>query len=142
MPGEANLFFEGTFLGKSNLDVASAGDTLNISLGRDKGVVVKRTLLKEYSSRKFIGSNKTDTRQYEIVIRNNKQQAISITVDDQFPISTMKEIEIQDRKYDGAKLDDDTQKLTWQLTVDPKKENKIGFKYEVKYPRDKVLQLD
>ncbi len=142
LPGEANLFFEGTFLGKSNLDVASAGDTLNISLGRDKGVVVKRTLLKEYSSRKFIGSNKTDTRQYEIVIRNNKQQAISITVDDQFPISTMKEIEIQDRKYDGAKLDDDTQKLTWQLTVDPKKENKIGFKYEVKYPRDKVLQLD
>jgi hypothetical protein len=89
-----------------------------------------------------MGSNKTDTRQYEIVIRNNKQQAISIVVDDQFPISTTKEIEIQDRKYDGAKLDDDTQKLTWQLTVDPKKENKIGFKYEVKYPRDKVLQLD
>lgn len=142
LPGEANLFFEGTFLGKSTLDVANAGDTLNLSLGRDKGVVVKRTLLKEYSSRKFMGSNKTDTRQYEIVIRNNKQQAISIVVDDQFPISTTKEIEIQDRKYDGAKLDDDTQKLTWQSTVDPKKENKIGFKYEVKYPRDKVLQLD
>jgi Domain of unknown function (DUF4139)/N-terminal domain of unknown function (DUF4140) len=142
LPGEANLFFEGTFLGKSNLDVASAGDTLNISLGRDKGVVVKRTLLKDFSSRKFMGSNKTDTRQYEIVVRNNKQQPISITIDDQFPISTMKEIEIQDRKYDGAKLDDDTQQLTWQLTVDPKKENKVGFKYEVKYPRDKVLQLD
>lgn len=142
LPGEANLFFEGTFLGKSSLDVTNAGDTLNLSLGRDKGVVVKRTLLKEYSSRKFMGSNKTDTRQYEIVVRNNKQQPISITIDDQFPITTMKEIEIQDRKYDGAKLDDDTQKLTWQLTIDPKKENKIGFRYEVKYPRDKVLQLD
>ena len=142
LPGEANLFFEGTFLGKSTLDVTNAGDTLNLSLGRDKGVVVKRTMLKEYSSRKFMGSNRTDTRQYEIVVRNNKQQPISITIDDQFPITTMKEIEIQDRKYDGAKLDDDTQKLTWQLIVDPKKENKIGFKYEVKYPRDKVLQLD
>lgn len=142
LPGEANLFFEGTFLGKSSLDVTNAGDTLNLSLGRDKGVVVKRTLLKEYSSRKFMGSNKTDTRQYEIVVRNNKQQPISITIDDQFPITTMKEIEIQDRKYDGAKLDDDTQKLTWQLTIEPKKENKIGFRYEVKYPRDKVLQLD
>lgn len=142
LPGEANLFFEGTFLGKSSLDVTNAGDTLNISLGRDKGVVVKRTLLKEYSSRKFMGSNKTDTRQYEIVVRNNKQQPISITIDDQFPITTMKEIEIQDRKYDGAKLDDDTQKLTWQFSVEPKKENKVGFRYEVKYPRDKVLQLD
>ena len=142
LPGEANLFFEGTFLGKSLLDVENAGDTLNISLGKDKGVAVKRTLLKDFSSKRFIGSNKTDTRQYEIVVRNNKQQAISIIVEDQFPVSTQKEIEVQDKKYEGAKLDDDTQKLTWQMSVDPKKENKVGFKYEVKYPKDKVLQLD
>ena len=142
LPGEANLFFEGTFLGKSLLDVENAGDTLNLSLGKDKGVAVKRTLLKDYSSKRFIGSNKTDTRQYEIVVRNNKQQAISIVIEDQFPVSTQKEIEVQDKKYEGAKLDDDTQKITWQLTVEPKKENKIGFKYEVKYPKDKTLQLD
>lgn len=142
LPGEANLFFEGTFLGKSLLDVTNAGDTLNISLGKDKGVVVKRTLLKDYSSKRFIGSNKTDTRKYEIVVRNNKQQPVNIIVEDQFPVSTQKEIEVQDRKYDGAKLDDDTQKLTWQMTVDVKKENKVNFKYEVKYPKDKTLQLD
>jgi hypothetical protein len=142
LPGEANLFFEGTFLGKSLLDVATAGDTLNLSLGKDRGVAVKRTLLKEFSSKRFIGSNKTDSRQYEIVVRNNKQQPITIIVDDQFPISTQKEIEVQDRKYEGAKLDEDTQKISWLLTVDPKKENKVNFRYEVKYPKDKTLQLD
>ena len=129
-------------MGKSMLDVVNAGDTLNISLGKDKGVAVKRTLLKDYTSRKFIGSNKTDTRQYEIVVRNNKQQPISIIVEDQFPVSTQKEIEVQDRKYEGAKLDDDTQKITWLFSVDPKKENKVNFKYEVKYPKDKILKLD
>ncbi len=142
LPGEANLFFEGTFLGKSLLDVTNSGDTLNLSLGKDKGVVVKRTLLKDFSSKRFIGSNKTDTRQYEIVVRNNKQQSVNIIVEDQFPVSTQKEIEVQDRKYEGAKLDDDTQRITWQMTVDTKKENKVNFKYEVKYPKDKVLQLD
>lgn len=142
LPGEANLFFEGTFLGKSLLDLSNAGDTLNISLGKDKGVAVKRTLVKDYSSKRFIGSNRTDTRQYEIVIRNNKQQPVNIIVEDQFPISTQKEIEVQDKKYDGAKLDDDTQRLTWQMTVEGKKENKVDFKYEVKYPKDKTLQLD
>jgi Domain of unknown function (DUF4139) len=142
LPGDANLFFEGTFLGKSLLDVSAAGDTLNISLGKDKGVSIKRTLLKDYSAKKFIGSNKTDTRQYEIAVRNNKQQAIHIIVEDQFPISTQKEIEVQDRKYEGAKLDDDSQKITWQLNVDPKKENKVGFRYEVKYPKEKLLKLD
>ncbi len=142
LPGEANLFFEGTFLGKSLLDVTNSGDTLNLSLGKDKGVAVKRTLLKDYSSKRFIGSNKTDTRQYEIAVRNNKQQPISIIIEDQFPVSTQKEIEVQDRKYEGAKLDEDTQKITWQFSVDPKKDNKVNFKYEVKYPKDKVLQLD
>ncbi len=142
LPGEANLFFEGTFLGKSLLDVANATDTLNISLGKDKGVAVKRTLLKDYSSKKFLGSNKTDAKQYEIVVRNNKQLPINLIVEDQFPISTQKEIEVQERKYEGAKLDDDTQRLTWQLTVEAKKEHKVGFKYEVKYPKDKTLQLD
>lgn len=142
LPGETNLFFEGTYLGKSMLDVTKAGDTLNISLGKDKAVVVKRTLLKDYSSKRFIGSNKTDTRQYEIVVRNNKAQAVNIIIEDQFPISTQKEIEVQDRKYNGARLDEDTQRLTWQLSVESKKENKVGFKYEVKYPKEKVLQLD
>jgi hypothetical protein len=142
LPGEANLFFEGTFLGKSILDVANAGDTLKLSLGKDKGVVIKRTLLKDFSSKKFLGSNKTDTRKYEILVRNNKQQPISIIIEDQFPISTQKEIEVSDRKYDGAKLDDDTQKITWLFSVDPKKENKVNFKYEVKYPKEKILQLD
>lgn len=142
LPGEANLFFEGTFLGKSVLDLINAGDTLNLSLGKDKGVVAKRTLIEEYSTKKFMGSNRTDTRQYEIVVRNNKQQPIHVIVEDQFPISTQKEIEVQDRKYEGAKLDEDSQILTWQMKIEARKENKIGFKYEVKYPKGKLLQLE
>lgn len=142
LPGEANLFFEGTFLGKSLLDIVNAEDTLNLSLGKDKGVVVKRTLVKDFSSKKFWGSNRTDTRHYEIAVRNNKQQPINIIVEDQFPVSTLKEIEVQDREYQGARLDNETQKLTWVMVVDSKKENKLHFRYEVKYPRDKVLQLE
>jgi len=142
LPGEANLFFEGTFLGNSMLDVLNAGDTLNLSLGKDKGVIVKRTLMKEYSSKKFLGSNKTDSRQYEILVRNNKQQPIKIIVEDQFPVSTNKDIEIEKLSYDNAKLDDDTKKITWNLAVDSKKENKLQLGYAVKYPKDKIVQLD
>ena len=142
MPGEANLFFEGTYLGNSSLDVMNASDTLQISLGVDKGVVIKRTLLKEYSQKKFLGGNKTDSRQYEIVIRNNKQQPINIIVEDQFPISTNKDIEVEKLSHEGGKLDDDTKKITWSLTVDPKKDTKLQLGYSVKYPKDKILQLE
>ncbi|MEI9946081.1 MAG: mucoidy inhibitor MuiA family protein [Chitinophagaceae bacterium] len=142
LPGEANLFFEGTFLGNSLLDVLNAGDTLNLSLGKDKGVVIKRTLMKEYSAKKFLGSNKTDSRQYEISIRNNKQLPIKIILEDQFPISTNKDIEVDKFSYENGKLDDDTKKVTWNLSVDAKKENKLQMSYVVKYPKDKILQLE
>ena len=141
-PGEANLFFEGTYLGQSFLDVNNAGDTLNLSLGKDKGVSIKRTLQKEFSTKKFLGSNKTDSRQYEIAVRNKKQQPINIIIEDQLPISTQKDIEVQEKKYDGAKLNEDTQKLTWTLSVEPKKETKLYFKYEIKYPKDKMINID
>ena len=142
LPGEANLFFEGTFLGNSLLDVMNAGDTLNLSLGKDKGVVVSRKLMKEYSAKKFLGSNRTDSRQYEITIRNNKQQPIKIVVEDQFPVSTNKDIEVEKLSYDNGKLDDDTKKVTWSFAIDSKKENKLQMGYAVKYPKDKTLQLE
>jgi hypothetical protein len=142
LPGEANLFFEGTYLGSSLLDVMNAGDTLNLSLGKDKGVIVKRTLMKEYSSKKFLGSNKTDSRQYEILVRNNKQQPIKIIIEDQFPVSTNKDIEVDKLSYENGKLDDDTKKVNWNFSIDSKKENKLQMSYTVKYPKDKTLQLD
>src|SRR5258705_10070882 len=113
----------------------NAGDTLKLSLGKDKGVVVKRTMLKEYSQKRFLGSNRTDSREYEIVVRNNKQQPVNITIEDQFPISTNKDIEIEKTTYDGGKLDDDTKKVRWRLNVDSKKESKLQLAYSVKYPK-------
>jgi hypothetical protein len=140
-PGQANLFFEGTYLGNSSLDLASAGDTLKLSLGKDKGVVIKRVLVKEFSQKKLLGNNKNDSRQYEITVRNNKQQAINIIVQDQFPISTNKDIEVEKLSYAGAKLDDDTKAVTWNLNIDTKKETKLQLGFSVKYPKDKTLQL-
>ena len=142
IPGETNLFFEGTFLGKSYLDLSTDSDTLSLSLGVDKGITVKRTLLKEFSNKKFLGNNRTDTKQYEITVRNNKTVPVNIIVEDQFPISTLKEIEIDDMKYEGAKLNDETKIITWTYTIDPKQLKKMEMKYSVKYPKEKKLQLD
>lgn len=142
IPGETNLFFEGTFLGKSYLDLSTDSDTLSLSLGVDKGITVKRTLLKDFSSKKFLGGNRTDTKQFEITVRNNKNVPVNIIVEDQFPISTLKEIEIDDLKYDGAKLNEETKIITWTYTIDPKQMKKMEMKYSVKYPKEKKLQLD
>lgn len=142
IPGETNLFYEGTYLGKSYLDLSTGSDTLSLSLGVDKGITVKRTMLKEFSNKKFLGSNRTDTRQFEITVRNNKNVPVNLVIEDQFPISTIKEIEVDDLEYEAAKLNDDTKVVTWSQVIDPKQVKKMQLKYKVKYPKEKRLQLD
>jgi hypothetical protein len=54
LSGEANLFFEGTFIGKSKLDTRAANDTLSLSLGVDKNIVVKRMMQTELNEKQGI----------------------------------------------------------------------------------------
>ena len=59
--GEASLYFEGTYLGKTYIDLGSASDTLSLSLGKDNGIKISRKLIKEFSTKQFIGNNRTET---------------------------------------------------------------------------------
>ena len=142
LEGESNLFFEGTYLGKAMINPKTATDTLSISLGRDKNIVVKRTSIKEFSKKQFLGSNKIDYRTFEISIRNNKKQSINLIVEDQFPLSTMKEVEVDKIENKEADLDSETGKLKWTILLEPAKEKKVGFKYSVKYPKNNTLVVE
>lgn len=143
MDGEVNLFFEGAYLGRSLLETRIASDTLEISLGVDKAIQVKRTKIREKSIRQALGQNKIERREFEIMVKNNKPQPVKIKVEDQFPISNDKEIEVNDQYYtEPAELDKQRQIVTWSLDLSPKDERKLAIKYTVKYPKRKVLQLE
>ncbi len=139
LPGEANVFFEGTFVGKSYIDPNSIKDTLSVSLGRDKRVVVKREKLKDFSSRKLIGSNQRETRAYEISVRNTKAEVVKISVEDQVPISQNSQIEVTVNDVGGAKYNKDTGKLVWEMSLQPNETKKVVYKFEVKYPKDRTI---
>jgi uncharacterized protein (TIGR02231 family) len=94
LEGEANVFFEQTFVGKSLLDVRYASDTLEISLGRDKMVTIEREKEKDFTEKSFLGGKKSATRLWKTTIKNNKSQPISMLVLDQVPVSTLEEIEV------------------------------------------------
>jgi hypothetical protein len=140
--GEASLYFEGTYLGKTYIDLGSVADTLSLSLGKDNGIKVSRKLVKEFSAKRFIGSNRTDTRQYEISVRNTKRDPVNITVSDQFPVSTTKEINVDDLKAPEAQIDKETGIATWIITLQPGEEKKLEISYSVKYPKDKKVVLE
>ncbi|MBS2098348.1 DUF4139 domain-containing protein [Carboxylicivirga linearis] len=142
LEGEANLFFEDTYVGKTILDVRYASDTLDISLGRDKQVSVNREKVKDFTSKKFMGSKKEETRAYKTIVRNNKNQPVNMIILDQVPVSTLEEIEVIVSNSSGAKQNIITGEMKWQFTLDPLKSKELQLKYSVKYPKNRNLVIE
>jgi hypothetical protein len=142
LPGEANIIFEGTYVGKSFIDPNSTSDTMNLTLGRDKRVVVKREKMIDYSSVKFLGANKLQKITYELSIKNNKKDAVKLMLKDQYPLSTSKDIEVELIDNGEASINKDLGILTWKIELQPGESKKLRFAYTVKYPRDKLLNLN
>lgn len=141
LPGEANIIFEGTYIGKSFIDPFNSNDTLNLTLGIDKRVVIKREKLVDFSSVKFLGSNKLQTITYEITVKNNKSEPINIILKDQYPISTNKEIEVNLLQGKDGSVNEEIGVITWQMQVPSGKSEKRRISYSVKYPKDKIVNI-
>jgi len=139
LPGEANVFFEGTFVGKTFIDPNNIKDTLSVSLGRDKRVVVKREKLKDFVTTRTIGANQRDSYAYEISVRNTKGEPVTITLEDHVPVSQNNQIEVTLSDSGGARYDQVTGKLNWEIVLQPNETRKVQYKFEVKYPKDKTI---
>ena len=142
LEGEANLFFEGTFVGKSVLDVRTASDTLQLSLGRDRSIVIKREKKADFSSKKFVGTRKEERRHWEISIRNNKNQNVTLEVYDQIPVSTLDEIKVELTERSGGKFNPENGEVKWELSLTPAEQQVLQLEYLVKYPRNRRLYLE
>jgi uncharacterized protein (TIGR02231 family) len=141
IPGPANIIFDGTYVGKSFIDPNSTQDTLNVSLGRDKKIIVKREKVMDYCSAKMIGSNRMHTVTYEIKVKNTRKEAIGMLLKDQYPISTNKDIEVTLLESENAEKNEETGVLTWRLNIAPGETKKVRVSYSIKYPKDKSVQL-
>lgn len=139
LPGEANIIMDNTYIGKSFIDPNTTTDTLNISLGRDRRVAVKRTLVKEFSKTKLIGTNKVETFTYEITVKNNKKETVNMLLKDQYPLSQIKEIEVELEDNGKAEVNEELGILNWKVKLEPGEQKKYRFKYVVKYPKDKKI---
>ena len=136
--GEANVYYDGTFTGKTMISPTTK-DTLLLTLGKDKRIQVERKKLKEFCSHSFFGGTKTESVTWEITIKNTRKEAVTLIIEDQIPVSTDKEIEIKLTDKGNAYLDEAIGKLTWKLDLAPEKSQILKFSFDVKYPKDKQL---
>lgn len=135
LEGEANIFFEDTYIGKTLLDVRYAGDTLQLSLGKDKSISVNREKVKEYTTKKFIGNKKVESRVWKTTIRNNKNQKINLLVLDQVPISTNEDITVDIQEVSKGELTPSNGEVKWKFSMEPGTKKEVELKYSVSYSK-------
>lgn len=139
LPGTSNLFIGNRFMGQSYLNPAITNDTLDIGFGRDKMVQIQRTLINRECKKGMVAGKQRHLLEYEIAVRNLHRQAIDITIEDQIPISSIKEIEVEMKEKSGADYDEKTGLLTWELNIPSGESEKKEFGFTVKHPRNKVV---
>jgi hypothetical protein len=142
LEGETNLYFEDAFIGRSILHTKALTDTLTISLGRDKNIVIGRTPVEQFTKKQFLGTNKAETRAFKIQIRNKKTQPIQLTIYDQIPVALLGEIEVNAIKLSGGTLEAKTGQITWKETIQPQHQKELTFEYEVRYPKREDVILE
>lgn len=140
--GEANIYLENSYVGKSQINTRQFKDTLDISFGVDNNISIKREKLTDFSSTQLIGLNKKVSIAYKITVRNNKRYVVNAKVYDQVPVSTIKDILVESVDVAGGKLNADTGEVTWDLTLQPNETKELTLKYYVKYPKDKQVLID
>lgn len=139
LPGTARIFFEGTYVTEAYIDPAITEDTLSLSLGRDRKVVIQRDLLKDFTKARVIGFNREKTTAWEYKVKNTKSSPVHLILEDQIPISQDKDIVVKVEEISGAKQDEVTGKLVWDLHLQPGETKTFRLIFSVKHPKNKPV---
>lgn len=142
LSGDANIYFNGTFIGKNYIDVNTAMDTLQFSLGKDKNVVIERKRSDEMMKIKSVGNRYKYEVTWNFTVRNNGASNAPIIVKDQFPISVNDDIKVKQGLYTGAVLDEKTGILTWKFPLNKGESKKFSFDFQVDYGKSGRVNLE
>ncbi|NTV28842.1 MAG: mucoidy inhibitor MuiA family protein [Candidatus Omnitrophica bacterium] len=149
LAGRVNAFLDGTYVGASDVQKTVApGESLDLYLGVDEGITVKRELVEEKADETLLGSIPSTTRKisykYKMTVENYKPGAVTVNLFDQVPVSQddrIKVVRVQtSQKPDSEKYKDREGVYLWTLSLQPKEKKEIWLSYVVECPRDLVVE--
>jgi uncharacterized protein (TIGR02231 family) len=141
VPAKANIFFDGTYIGETYIDPTTLDDTLNLSLGRDPNIIVKRTLLKNQSKERIVQDKKERNFAYNVEVKNLKSSPIELVIQDQIPLTTNPDIVIEKSDLGKGQLDEKTGLLEWDLKLKSKETQEFKYDFRIRHSKDKMINI-
>lgn len=133
--GDASVYFGGSYIGKTFIKTIDLDDSLTVSLGRDKKIQMVRKESKQDYQRSIVGNYEKEVLKYETTIKNTRDIPVSIIVEDQIPVASNSDQEINVNEISGAVFDKASGKLTWKIVLNPNESKVIKMGYTSKYPK-------
>ena len=135
----ASIIFENMYIGETRISPDQTNNEMNITLGNDPKISIRREDIQDKSGEKFLSSYREKVVTYDLVIKNNKKEQISIEVKDRFPLSNNEAVKIEVLDKSGAAKDDEKGFLTWNIKLSPSETKKLRVSYKVRYPKDYTI---
>lgn len=136
LPAKANIYFNNSFVGETEIQPSQMGDTLSLAIGRERGFEITRKKIDDDAKEKIVGSNIKREITIEIAVKNTTGETADIKIKDQIPVSKSDDIKVKQIDLAGGRLNDKTGILTWDLKLEPKEGKIIKFTYEIVHDKE------
>lgn len=139
MPGQAQVFIDGTLTSRVFVPYALPGDELELSLGVDDFIIVKRKeTLRETEYAGIIDKTTVLKRAYTVEVTNFHSTAHEVKVFERFPISRNEKIEVKRKQPSDSsvEIEEDTGVFFWWETLNAKQTKEYKVDFEVVHPRE------
>ena len=112
-------------------------DTLYVNISNNEKIEIKR---------KIVGNTKTiidkkvhEFRSYRIEFTNPKKVSLKLKVEDLLPSTKDPQVELEILESSDAEMDFTRGRLAWNFRLKPKEKKVLEVKYNVIYPKNKVI---
>lgn len=135
LPGPGQVFHDGEFVGRTELDTVAPGEEFELQLGIDERIRLERELAHRRASKTLIGSTRKLDIGYELTVENHRALPARVSLHDHIPVSRDGEVKVRLGEVDPQPDEqDDLGELTWELALEPGGKTKVRYAFTVEYP--------
>lgn len=136
LEGPVNLFAGEEFIGRNSLPYTPAEDEVELWLGVEERIAVKRELVRRQVDKRLLRDRRQTRYGYRIEVRNLLATAVQVTVRDQIPVSLHEELKIKlEEARPQPQETTDLNLLTWSLRLEPQAVQAITYDFSADQPR-------
>ncbi|ASR37478.1 aspartate ammonia-lyase [Prauserella marina] len=133
--GKASVFHGTEFVGTTRLAPWAPGEEVELALGVDDRIRVKRELVKRTAGKSSLSGTRKREAAYRITVGNHGRRTATVTVLDQIPVSRDGDIVVRDVRATPDPVDDgesgELGELRWRLELAPGTSEEISFGFRV-----------